>query len=260
MTPSDIHPAQPLAGQVVVRCPGCGAAETVDAAALAGQSTIHCRECGETWPAPASTANRRKLVTRIERRAPVLVAEKRTVVSYSEKGAENAWKSKIEGDYWPEPPRHSRLPMLAAAVASLFFFAAFLGGRQAAVAALPDLAGLYAAIGLPVNLDGFRITDVKAERVPALGGTRLIVHANVENIGSADRPIPALATLLYSEAAAPAGAYGFDAPERVVTAGETVALAMQLESAPKQAAEVVVRFRRRGEQLAAGGAAQTVEP
>ena len=34
----------------------------------------------------------------------VIDAERQPLVTYSD-AADNAWKAKIEGDYWPEPPR-----------------------------------------------------------------------------------------------------------------------------------------------------------
>lgn len=189
----------------------------------------------------------------------LIVAERRPLVTYSD-SADDAWAAKIAGDYWPEPRRHSRLPMMAAAIASLFFLAAFFGGREAAVAALPDLAGLYSAIGLPVNLDGFAIEEVKAERLPTFAGVKLTVRATIRNIGSVGQSLPALAAVLYSDSLLPAGAYGFDPPEQAVGAGETISLVMHLDSAPERAAEVVVRFRRRGETLVVAGAAEPVTP
>lgn len=221
-----------------------------------------CRECGETWPVHDTEANRSRALARKlapPRRGDVIVAEKRPLVTYSDP-RDDAWAGKIAGDYWPEPPRCSRIPMVAAGMAALFFLAAFFGGREAAVAALPDLAGLYAAIGLPVNLDGFQIAEVKADRVPTFAGSRLAVNVTIRNIGSAKQAIPPLAAALYSDALVPAGAYGFDPPSQFVAAGESIQLTMNLEGAPAQAAEVVVRFRRRGETLAVAGAAEPVEP
>jgi hypothetical protein len=150
--------------------------------------------------------------------------------------------------------------MLAAAMAAMFFLAAFFGAREAAVAALPDLAGLYSALRLPVNLDGFAIDDVKAERTPTFAGSKLVVRATIHNLGQGERAIPPLATVLYSDALVPAGTYGFDPPEATLGAGQSVSLLMHLDSATEQAAEVVVRFRRRGETLAVAGAAEPIGP
>jgi hypothetical protein len=231
-----------------------------------------CPECGETWPveelearhnralaqklAPPRRANRaRRTDLGREPAGEILVAEKRPLITYSD-SRDEAWAGKIAGDYWPEPPRHSRIPLAAASIAALFFLAAFFGGREAAVAALPDLAGLYAAIGLPVNLDGLEIQDVRAARVPTFSGDRLGVHVTITNVDSTKQAIPPLAAVLYSSGMARDGTYGFDPPPQKLAAGESITLTMNLEGAPADAAEVVVRFRRRGEALAVAGAAQ----
>jgi hypothetical protein len=269
-----ISSAQTSSEHVVVECPACGAYESIDPSALLQHPTMVCRECGETWPVEALEARHNRALAqklapprRAEtprqpggpRSGEVLVAEKRPLITYTN-SRDDAWAGKIAGDYWPEPQRTSRLPMVAAGIAGLFFLAAFFGGREAAVAALPDLAGLYAAIGLPVNLDGFEIQDVKAARVPTFAGDRLAVHATLRNIGSTKQAIPPLAAVLYSNTLAPSGAYGFDPPSQRIAAGESVTLNMNLEGAPVEAAEVIVRFRRRGETLAVAGAAEPAAP
>jgi len=189
-------------------------------------------------------------------RGEVIVAQKQPLVTYSD-AADIAWKTKIEGDWWPEPPRPSRLPMMASAIAAILFLAAFFGGRQAAVAALPDLAGLYAAIGLPVNLEGFAIDNVVAERTPTFAGYKLDIHATLRNTSGRAAEIPPLVAVLYSGALVPAGAYGFDPPDGRIRPGKSIPLVLELESAPKDAAEIVVRFKRRGETLAIAGAARS---
>jgi hypothetical protein len=256
-----LNPDQPPSEHVVIQCPACGAAESAEAASLVEEAIIVCRECGESWPVGPARPRRRRIV---RRRPPppgggFINAEKRALVTYSD-NAESAWKAKIDGDYWPEPPRPPRLPLMAAGMAAALFLTAFFGAREAAVAALPDLAGLYAAVGLPVNLDGLAIENVGAERTPTFAGFKLKVHATVRNIGKAKQEIPQLATVLLSDSLTPSGTYGFDPPDRAVRPGEAIALTMEFDSAPKDAAEVVVRFRRRGETLAVAGAAEPATP
>jgi len=258
---------RPESHQIVARCPACGAYESAEADTLAEPAGMVCRECGETWsigdlglkPDDALPDEAMVAESRNRPRGEVLVAEKRALVTYTN-SRDDAWAGKIAGDYWPEPPRHSRLPMIAAAMAAGLFLAAFFGGRQAAVAALPDLAGLYAAIGLPVNLEGFAIEAVQVERAPTFAGDRLTVHASIRNLGRTDATMPSLAAVLYTSALVPAGAYSFDPPTVPIPAGGSLPLVMQLEGAPKEAAEVVVRFRRRGETLAVAGAAEPLAP
>jgi len=243
-----------ISDHVVIQCPMCGASESAEPQVLAGHPTIVCRECGETWPsAPPRAKRRTDLVRQSEPRMgnQDVEAERRPLVTYSD-GAEGAWAAKVAGDCWPEPPRRRRLPMASGAVAALFFLAAFFGGREAAVSALPDLAGLYAAIGLAVNLEGIAIEGVAADRLPTAAGDRIVVRGTIRNVSGEEMPVPPLAAILYDSAMVPARAEGFDPPTRKIAVGEAASFQLTLDRAPLLATRVAVRFRRPGEKLPRG--------
>jgi hypothetical protein len=239
-----------ISDQVVIKCPACGACESADPIVLADAPTIVCRECGETWPSvPKRTRRRTNLIAASaeeEAEAEVIEARRRPLVTFSD-GAEKAWAAKMEGDYWPEPPRRSRMPATAAAMASVFFFAAFLGGREAAVAALPDLAGLYAAIGLPVNLGGLAIEDVTAERTKQAAGTRLTVSGTIRNVSGGELDVPPISAILYDSAMMPMATHGFETESATLAPGGETQFLMEFAAVPEQAEEVAVRFRQPGE-------------
>jgi hypothetical protein len=184
-------------------------------------------------------------------RPPILEAERKPLVTFFS-STDKGWAAKIEGDFWPEAPRRSRIPMLGAALAASMFLAAFFGGREAAVAALPDLAGLYAAIGLPVNLDDLRIEDLAAERTEGKNGTRLTVRGVIRNVSATEQPVPPLTANVLDSALAVVGWRSFDAPARVMAAGEAAPFLLELAAVPRQAGKVAVRFRRTAEARSAG--------
>jgi hypothetical protein len=148
--------------------------------------------------------------------------------------------------------------MIAAGVASLFFLAAFFGAREAAVAALPDLAGLYAAVGLPVNLDKLAIDDIDAERARSFEGQRITIRATVRNLGAEARPIPSLVAQL-GHGSTRLGMFGFDPPQETIGRGESLAVVIELGAVPQNADRVELRFQRRGEPLASAGAAKLAQ-
>lgn len=253
MTASDLATSD----QVLIQCPMCGASESAEPGVLTGHPTIVCRECGETWPvAPPRTKRRTDLVrqTKAHIESNVVDAERRPLITYSA-GVESAWAAKMEGDYWPEPPPRRRLPMMVGATAALFFLAAFFGGREAAVVAMPDLAGLYAAIGLPVHLEGIAIEEVAADRTPTAAGDRVVVRGLVRNVSGKPLSVPSLAAILYDSAMVPARAEGFDPPVHTIAAGEAQPFLLTLDGVPPQASEIAVRFRRPGEKLPLGAGA-----
>jgi hypothetical protein len=242
--------------RVLITCPACGASESADSTVIVDAPMIVCRECGGTWPAaPRRTKRRRNpALLPTSRPRPILIeAERRPFVAYSD-GAEKAWIAKMEGDILPEEPQRRRLPSMAAGMAAVLLLAVFFGGREAAVAALPDLAGLYGAFGLPVNLDGLALEDVTAELTGEGADRRILVHGSVRNIGNVDRAIPPLTVAVYDSALTPSATHGFNSPADSLPAGGQASFLFTIESAPEKAAEVVVRFRRRGEvvQAAAG--------
>ncbi len=245
MPPSDVAAFD----HVMIQCPACGASEAADPAVLAGAPMIVCRECGETWPVSPRRRARRAPAPEDDPPSHVIDAERRPLIAYSS-GVGQAWAAKMEGDVLPVPPKHSRVPLIAAGLASALFLATFLAGREAAVAALPDLAGLYAVFGLPVNLDGVVIEAIKAERSVDDGGVpQLIVQGAIRNISQAAQPVPPLTLSFHDAAGKPAGWRGFDPPAQLIAAGEAAPFRLAIQDAPRQAADIVVRFRRPAERV-----------
>jgi hypothetical protein len=253
VTASDPDPA----AAILLRCPACGTSEEADPAVLADAPTIVCRDCGETWPDGPRRAKRRALVRAAEPAGGLIEAERRPLVSYAS-GTSEAWAAKIAGDILPKTTHErSRLPMTAAAFAALLFIGAFLGGREAAVRAVPDLAGLYAGIGLGVDLDGLVIEDVAAERTAGDAGDRIVVRGEIRNTSGAEQVAPPLAVTLRDEAGASAGIREFDPPARSIAPGAAEPFVLEIGNAERQAREIVLRFARPAEAAPAptGGAA-----
>jgi hypothetical protein len=240
VTTSDPGTADP----VLIRCPACGASEEAEPAALADAPTIVCRECGETWPSAPNRMRRALLAKRDMPEPALLEAERRPLVGYSA-GVSDAWAAKVAGDVLPEPPRRrSGLPMTMAAMAAVLFLGGFFGAREAAVRAAPDLAGLYAAIGLPIELDGLRIEDVAAERTTDGESVRIVVRGAIRNVSGAERVAPPLTALIRDAAGAPAGIRDFDPPARTIAAGAAEPFVLELADVERQASEIVLRFAR----------------
>lgn len=238
-----------VADHVVIRCPACGTSEDADPGMLGGAATIVCRKCGERWPSARKRKKRRmaRRLPRVVQRAPELIeAERLPLVTFSS-GSDQAWAAKVAGDTWPEPPRRSRIPMIAAAFAASLFLGGFFGAREAAVAALPDLGRLYAAMGMPVNLDGLAIESLAAERVDGEDGTRLTVRGVIRNVSATEQPVPPLTASVLDSAMAVAGWRSFDAPARIMAAGEAAPFQLELDAVPRQAEKVAIRFRRTAE-------------
>lgn len=245
--------------QVVIQCPACGASEAADATLLADAPMIVCRNCGETWPTTGPRAGSRPSM-RPRRAVSVsrnnVDAQRVPLVTYAGE-MDRAWAAKVAGDVLPGvAPRRSRIPGATAALASLLFIAAFLGGREAAVAALPDLAALYGSLGMPVNLDGLEIRGIGADRAPSQTAGRVSVRGEIVNVSRTELRIPPLDVSFHDASMMPAGSRGFDPPAHILAAGDGAAFTLQLEGVPQGASRIVLRFRRPGEPTPSQGASQ----
>jgi hypothetical protein len=181
-----------------------------------------------------------------------LEAERRPLVTYSA-GVDKAWAAKAASDADREPPRPPRFAATAGFLASALFLTAFFGAREAAVASLPDLAGLYSVIGIPVNLAGLAIEDVAARRSMGPRGAGLTVRGAIRNAAGEGRAAPPLTVELTDVSGAPLLSRAFNPPPRSIAPGKTQPFVLEFDDVPRQAARIVLRFRRPATaQLSAG--------
>ena len=146
-----------------------------------------------------------------------------------------------------------------AAVAATLFLAAFFVGREPAVAALPDLAGLYSAIGLPVNLDKLAIEDVRRRADADLRRRATHRARDDPQFGQCAAHRSAACGDPLQRRSAQDGSYGFDPPKGTIGAGQTMPILIDLDGVAQKATEVALRFRRSGETLPAAGEAHSAE-
>ncbi len=240
-----------ISNLVILKCPSCGVAEPIEAAIMAeGTQIVVCRRCGETWSAgsvenvaagPTGKAEQagRSLVWSDAR---LIDAVRRPLTSY-DNGSQDAWAARIAADRAaPRPPAGRPFISAVAGLASIAFLVAFLGGRENAVAAIPDLAGFYEVIGLPVNLQGIAIDDLTAIRRGSGEGAQLIVAGVVANLKDSDLPVPGLVVELRDSAQHPIRAVAIAPPVAHLAALEAKAFRIVIEDVPKTAIGVAVRF------------------
>lgn len=246
---------------VILKCPSCGAAEPIEAAIMAGGTQIVvCRRCGETWAAKSVENVAAGPIEKAEQAGRSLVwsdarlidAVRRPLAGY-DNGSKDAWAARIAADRAPAP---ARIPAgrsfigAVAALASIAFLVAFVDGRENAVAAVPDLAGLYEAIGLPVNLQGLAISDLTGRRHMTGDSARLTVSGVLVNLKEDDQPVPGLIVELRDSAHHPIRAIAIAPPVARLAGLDSKAFQVVIDDVPKTAIDVAVRFAPPG-QLAA---------
>jgi hypothetical protein len=122
---------------------------------------------------------------------------------------------------------------------------ALLAWRTEIVRLLPQTARLYAAIGMPVNLRGLDIRDVKISGDTHEGVPVLVIEGNVVSKLKQTAQVPRLRFALRSKSGVEVYAWTTQAQTPVLAAGEILPFRTRLASPPGDARDVVVRFLHR---------------
>ena len=149
----------------------------------------------------------------------------------------------------PGRPLGERLGVPALGLVVLLIAGGVLA-RQPVVAAMPDLAGLYALIGLDVNLRGLEFRNMTATRDIENGRPVLIVKGEIANVASSDNAVPPIRLALRA-GRQEIYAWSVESPRRALSAGETAQFSTRLPTPPPGANDIEIRFTR-NPRVAAG--------
>ncbi len=140
------------------------------------------------------------------------------------------------------PAPKDRLPGWAAAVAILMGVSALIALREKIVDVAPPAAKAFAAIGLPVNLAGLELREVRSHI--EMDGARkvLAVEGEIANMRRESRSVPPVALTVRGEDGQAKYAWTTRAAKSRLEPGETIAFRARLASPPESGADVLVRF------------------
>lgn len=114
--------------------------------------------------------------------------------------------------------------------------------RDAIVRVAPPLAGAYAAIGLPVNLNGLQWRDVKTRVVVESAQRILAVEGEIKNLRDHTRPVPDIELSLRDDDGREVYRWSTPAPKASLNQNETIQFRARLASPPDTARAVRVHF------------------
>jgi len=135
--------------------------------------------------------------------------------------------------------RMARIVALATLLALLLLgFAA----RVQIVSTFPALAGLYASIGMPVNVTGLEFTDAKTLTSLRDGKTLMTINAKIRSVAGTTEPVPPVLVTLID--ASGATVYEWTATPRAAELhpGEVLDFSTEVNSPPNGAAKVRLSF------------------
>lgn len=139
-------------------------------------------------------------------------------------------------------PSAAGLAWLGGAGALLLLAVVF---RGPVVSVAPDLAGLYAAAGMPVNLRGLEFRNIRAERGEEDGRPILSVEGDIANIQGGEVDVPTVRLAIRAPDGQEVYAWSVVPQRDRLAAGQSVPFRTRLASPPADTSDLVVRFVER---------------
>lgn len=244
-----------------ITCPDCRSQYELDAAKLGPNGRkVRCAACGTQWhiapepeipTAPSGTEIQAELVAELDHAAEI-AAEVSAVVAEHAPVAPPAAEEPAAPRPLPRPRAASRparaaapsgigLP-LALALAGIGLFALLVWQRENAVRQVPQLAGLFEALGMPVNIRGLRFSAVEGGLIRD-GQTRyLVVEGDVTNIVKRDMAMPPIEVSVRDTAGQTLYRWTVEPPRATLEPSELVRFRARLASPPENGHSVKVGF------------------
>ncbi|MCP8938711.1 FxLYD domain-containing protein [Alsobacter sp. SYSU M60028] len=139
---------------------------------------------------------------------------------------------------------------MLAGLACAVLVAAAVAQRGAVVSALPRSAGLYAAIGLPVNARGIEFANVRAEIVTDKDQPVLVVEGEVRGVARGRATVAPIEVSLRDADGRRIFEWVSEAPVAALEPGEAAPFRTRIVAPPAEGASVLVRFAERDFRVA----------
>ena len=122
--------------------------------------------------------------------------------------------------------------------------------RAPVVAAVPQTARIFAAMGMPVNLRGVEIRNIVSKVVVEQGTPQLVVEGEIVNVTKAEAKLSRLRFAIRSEKGQEIYSWKATVDKPALEPGESLKFRRRLASPPEGSADVLVRFETRGDMIA----------
>lgn len=255
----------------MITCPSCGANYRIDRASLGEGRRVRCQRCRTDWmatPSPGSDAGRPEAeALDIRSVEPIPALEEAAAIDAFDVAEDAPYQ--IEAAALPKSTVRKRpllrgggarrltpfriRPVAMLATASIVICGVLIGARAAVIETVPSLASFYAAIGLPVNIRGLSIADVRSVEHIEEGVPLLMVTGAVENLTSHVVEVPRIRLAVTGGGERELYAWTTVAARAKLEPGQSTMFRARLASPPAEGSGVAVRFLARRDLVATAG-------
>jgi predicted Zn finger-like uncharacterized protein len=226
---SSYHIPREILGEngCLLRCVGCGEAWTVTPEAMgAGALAEPMRVAPEVWHDAREG---------FHPAAPLLSDH-----AWRETGSSASARKPV---LWPFLARKAKgAAALLAAMAIIGAAMGALAARAAVVRAVPGAARIFAAVGLPVNLRGLALDNVRTNIFDLGDKKMLVVEGSIVNLRDSATEAPNMRIALRGADKRELYVWTAPTPKAKLAANEQVAFRTRLAAPPEGVSDVIVRF------------------
>lgn len=251
---------------MTITCPVCQASYRIDAEALGDGRKVRCARCRAEWIAgPVATASADGEleivppldeafgIDMIERAGDEPDGTRDAVVLPSDRRRAPKRKGLVRAAAFAPAVALRRAlagvrPIALFAGLGLAAFGFMIGERASIVRAAPSLASLYSAVGLPVNVRGLTIGQIRSIEQIENGVPLLLVMGAVENVSKGPLAVPRLRLAVTGRDGRELYAWTTMAGRATLAAGESAPFRARLASPPAEGAAISVRFLASSDQ------------
>ncbi len=238
---------------MLIRCPTCASGYELDADLLTEGRILRCAHCRDAWAHSArltdawaampqdrfSAPDAKDLVTEARSGRGVAEPARSARRSLASTLVRSVTGSRIAGT----------LRQRATAGASATLLVATVGGGMAAVAAkehvvsvFPPSAAVFATLGLPVNLRGLALGEIRSTVESGAGASTLTLEGHITNMRPESSAVPPLRIAVRDSSQRELYYWTVPAPKPRLDVGETVLFRSQLSAPPRDGQDLVVSF------------------
>jgi len=260
-----------------IECPSCAAGFEVSPSALEPSGrTVRCAACKTTWfaaapslvladgaietaaaPAPQISEEDRAqhaalAAGGVDTTAPVVTIEDAPAISPAEETPPPPPpQRKTVARYVPAASKRKKSFPLGALAAVLAIIVSFgIVSRESFVRAAPELATLYEAAGLPVNLRGLEFQSIRTRQEIQDGITVLAIEGEIGNVANRAVELPRVRLSVLGDKGVEIYSWTALLPKSVLYPHESVPFKSRLASPPAEGREIMVRFLTRADLTA----------